>query len=150
MMTREAIQSCLSRRLIAKLATQGRDGFPHIVPVWFLWNNGRIFVATSRNSLKVRNIQRNDRVAVLLDSAVRSKVWGVLIRGRAQLLYRERASKLNRLIHAKYLGKKAMRDPKVVSYFAGDDATIVVETISVVSWDSRKSSIPTRGLAIQL
>jgi hypothetical protein len=95
-------------------------------------------------------VQADNRVAVLLDSAIRARVRGVLLRGRAKLLFHERAAKLNRQIHSKYVGKKAMRDAKVMAYFESDDTTIVIETRSIISWDSKKSpSSRVRGLPIE-
>ena len=44
------------------------DGRPHSVPVWGVWVEGELFFGTDKNSVKARNIARDNRVVVHLDS----------------------------------------------------------------------------------
>ena len=61
--------------LTGKLATVKKDKSPHIVPVWFVLeqssNRGRgpgdIIFMTGIDSLKAKNIQRNNRVSFCVD-----------------------------------------------------------------------------------
>jgi len=48
----------------AHLATVQPDGSPKVEPVWVAREGDRILVATDRKSLKVRNVEGDDRVAV--------------------------------------------------------------------------------------
>lgn len=49
----------------AWLATQHRDGSPHLVPIWFVaLGVESIWIATGRDSTKVANITRNNTVSV--------------------------------------------------------------------------------------
>jgi len=52
----------------AKLATVRADGRPHLAPVWFdLDDDGSLMFNTSQNSVKGRNLLRDDRVSMCID-----------------------------------------------------------------------------------
>jgi PPOX class probable F420-dependent enzyme len=61
------VQSRLKKDLIIWLATCGRDGQPHVVPVWFWWD-GKSFLIYSVPGQKVRDIEANSKVALHLNS----------------------------------------------------------------------------------
>lgn len=44
------------------------DGFPHAVPVWFLWHDNEVVVLTEPGSVKVRNVRGNNKVVVHLEA----------------------------------------------------------------------------------
>ena len=49
------------------LATVRSDGRPHLVPVWFVWLDQKIFICTESKSLKARNILGNPNIAAALE-----------------------------------------------------------------------------------
>ena len=57
----------LRRELIIWLATVGRDGHPHAVPVWFWWD-GESFLIYAIPGQKVRDIEANPKVALSLNT----------------------------------------------------------------------------------
>ncbi|HEY0830048.1 MAG TPA: TIGR03667 family PPOX class F420-dependent oxidoreductase [Candidatus Dormibacteraeota bacterium] len=57
----------LKRELVVWLATVGRDGRPHAVPVWFWWD-GKSFLIYAVPGQKVRDIQANPNVALHLNT----------------------------------------------------------------------------------
>ena len=63
------VRSRLRKELAIWLATAGRDGRPHVVPVWFWWD-GDTFVVFSVPGQKVRDIQANPKVQLHLNSDV--------------------------------------------------------------------------------
>lgn len=68
----------------AKLATVGRSGAPHVVPVWFALDGEQLVLTTSAASVKGRNLRRDPRVAVVVDDEAPPFAF-VHIRGRAAL-----------------------------------------------------------------
>ena len=50
------------------VATNRPSGLPHVVPVWGVWQNDRFHFFTDEDSLKARNIRRDPRAAVHLES----------------------------------------------------------------------------------
>jgi len=61
----------VARRLrdetIGWLTTVGPDGTPQPSPIWFLWDGEAILIYSQPNTPKLRNIERNPRVALNLD-----------------------------------------------------------------------------------
>jgi nitroimidazol reductase NimA-like FMN-containing flavoprotein (pyridoxamine 5'-phosphate oxidase superfamily) len=72
----------MNRERLASFATVGISSEPHVVPVFFTYQNGKVFMQTDRKSVKVRNIIRNPNVAV----AVYSEEEAVIIRGKARIV----------------------------------------------------------------
>lgn len=65
----------LSLESLSKLETQQNlwfgsvraGGRPHLVPVWFIWHDEKIYISTDKKSVKVRNILHNPQVVVALE-----------------------------------------------------------------------------------
>lgn len=64
-----AIEARLGRELHIWLATVREDGRPHLVPLWFVWLNEKIYFCTGRHSQKFANLHRNQNVALALPDA---------------------------------------------------------------------------------
>ncbi len=62
------------------ITTFGADGRAGAVPVWFLYDSGKVYVATGRDSLKVRRLRGDARVRL----AFRRRD-GAAWRGRARV-----------------------------------------------------------------
>ncbi|MBN2386256.1 MAG: TIGR03618 family F420-dependent PPOX class oxidoreductase [Anaerolineales bacterium] len=116
--TQEKINAFLSTpKLLGRLATVSPDGQPHVVPVWYLWETGRIWIHSYPSTQKIAHLDRNPRCAFVVD--VQEAVEGltaVLFEGRAELVttprpeVRERAER----IYQRYLGPQelAQDDPQ--------------------------------------
>lgn len=81
---------------VARLATVGTTGHPHLVPVTFAVDGDRIYTAvdakpkTTTNLRRLRNIAANPQVAVLADHYETdwARLWWVRADGTASLLDR--------------------------------------------------------------
>src|SRR5207244_6708346 len=60
----------LARSRNGVLATTGPAGSPHAAPVWYLWDGTEIRISTPRTTQKVRDIERDPRVAFVVDDQV--------------------------------------------------------------------------------
>ena len=76
--------SRLASEQIAWIGTTGRDGFPHAVPVWFLWRDGRALIFSEPATAKVRNLRADGRVVLHLEAGDDHEQLTVL-RGTATL-----------------------------------------------------------------
>jgi nitroimidazol reductase NimA-like FMN-containing flavoprotein (pyridoxamine 5'-phosphate oxidase superfamily) len=49
------------------LATTRPNGKPHLIPIWFVWVDGRFYICTPEDSVKARNLRANPRASVSLE-----------------------------------------------------------------------------------
>jgi hypothetical protein len=69
-----------------RLAYAGRDGFPRVVPVGFLWKDNQLFVCTATSAPKVAALEERPKVAVTIDAGISSSdAKQLLIRGTASV-----------------------------------------------------------------
>jgi PPOX class probable F420-dependent enzyme len=65
--------SAISPRLEAAqniwLASVRPDSSPHLIPIWFVWHDNKLWISTGDGSRKHKNIQQNPRVSVSLEDA---------------------------------------------------------------------------------
>jgi len=64
------------------LSTVGADGAPHSAPMWYSIDGDDILMVSGVGSQKLRNIERDPRVAVVVDGRVRP-YFALMIRGTA-------------------------------------------------------------------
>jgi PPOX class probable F420-dependent enzyme len=70
------------------LVSNGPQGYPHPMPMWFCADpDGTVRMTTFRKSQKVLNLRRDPRVALLVEAGVAyPELKGVVIYGRAELV----------------------------------------------------------------
>jgi PPOX class probable F420-dependent enzyme len=64
----ESFERLMAAPNIAVIGTTGRDGSPHQAPVWYIWRDGVLLIPTERRSQKWRNIERDPRVSICIDT----------------------------------------------------------------------------------
>ena len=77
----EVLEFLESERVVT-VATIGRDGWPHLMPLWFVVRDGECWGWTYGKSQKVRNLERDPRATLLVehwDPADWSKLWWVRV-----------------------------------------------------------------------
>src|SRR2546426_3330275 len=91
-MTR-AIARLIERERVCRVATAGRRGMPHLVPVCQVVAGGKIYFASRNDGRKALNLAENPRVAVTVDlfSEDWTHIKGVMGQGRAPLIARRAA-----------------------------------------------------------
>ena len=68
---------------LLRLAYLDRQGFPRVVPVWFVMLDGAYYVGTGATSAKWRAMQRDARIGWVIDGGPRSGYKGASLRGHA-------------------------------------------------------------------
>ena len=66
-MTNQEMDLFLAESRNAIVATVNPDGFPQLTPIWFLWEDGKVFFSTTEPRLKTRNLKRDPRVSLCID-----------------------------------------------------------------------------------
>lgn len=80
------------------LATVRYDGRPHLVPVWFVWLDGKIYFATGSDTQKFTNMYRNQSVSLSLPDPMNV----VIIEGEAHVAERQTIDVLADYFYHKY------------------------------------------------
>ena len=98
-MTKAEIDNFLDKPLVARVATNRDDGYPHVTPLWYYWDREYLYLilgAGERPRHHIANLRRDDKITVVIDRDVRPDTktlfaaQAVSIRGRAKLLTDEK------------------------------------------------------------
>lgn len=87
-MTDEERARFLAEAQTVIINTIGKDGVPHPMPMWFgIEDDGAIVMSTFTKSQKIRNLERDPRVSLLVeDGEEYAHLRGVVIYGEAELI----------------------------------------------------------------
>ena len=98
---------------LAHVVTLNEDGSPHVTIVWVGLEDGEIVSGHLGNWKKLRNVQREPRVAMSMEGTVRNEIGlteYLVVNGRARLTEGGAAELLQRLAHT-YLGPEVKFPP---------------------------------------
>lgn len=150
-LTPEEQQDVLSQGRTLYVATNGHDGYPHMVAMWYVPIDGNIHFATFRKSQKVLNIQRDPRITVILESGLAyNELRALVIKGTAELVddldLTKRVLTLSGMrAGLAAAGKSAAVDPQMpITIGAGVEAqatkrvTVRITPDHIYSWDHSK------------
>lgn len=130
------LQEFLRGRHIATLGTENNDGTIHLTAVWYLFESGCLFIATSFKTQKARNVAARPKASLMVDARKPGTERGVTAAGGVQVISGDQSKEINRRIHTRYLSAAAISDPHVGPVFASfDDVTLRLTPVSWFSWD---------------
>jgi PPOX class probable F420-dependent enzyme len=66
-MTAAEASAFLAEQRTVICATNGRDGFPHLMPLWYVPRGDTVWAWTYAKSQKVRNLQRDPRATLQIE-----------------------------------------------------------------------------------
>lgn len=117
---------------VARLATVGRDGTPHNIPVCTVAAGGRLYFASEKDARKVRNIACNPRVALAFDrySENWKRLAGTMIVGTASVI--DQGAAFRRARQALY--RKYKPYARVEPIEEGESVIVCVIPTSSFSW----------------
>jgi nitroimidazol reductase NimA-like FMN-containing flavoprotein (pyridoxamine 5'-phosphate oxidase superfamily) len=81
LMLNRRVRRFLQQPRVARLATFGADGYPHIVPIWFRRDGDDIVFGSDRSNRKVRNALANPKGAVVIGGELPIDDEGYMIQG---------------------------------------------------------------------
>lgn len=113
----------LAERPIAVLATIGRDGTPHAVPVEVVVYGGKVYAWCESDSVKVANVRRTGKAAILGYKGIAA----ALVRGPARVLSTENAH------YGDITGEFLSKYNREETY--GNDALVEITPDRVTSWE---------------
>ena len=71
-----AVRALLESDAVATVVTLGPDGSPHVSSAWVGLEDGEIVIGTLDDQRKLRNLRRDPRIALALQSTVVNR-WGL-------------------------------------------------------------------------
>jgi general stress protein 26 len=140
-MTEEEVAAFLTQERVMACATNGRDGWPHVVPLWYVIREGQIWGWTYAKSQKARNLERDDRATLQVEAGERyEELRGVMVEARTVVHSDvETVLQVGREILERY-GSGALGEEfiEVVRAQAAKRVGLQFVPVRVVSWDHRK------------
>lgn len=133
-MTAEEIDEFLSQQHTVRLATADAEGAPHVVPLWFIWHEGAMFLNSTLGNVTVENMLRSGLATGVVDvGETYDELRGVTVASEVERLGDDAPEEVERAWSQKYLGggEPPYRRWKNRSWFR-------LAPRSIASWDFRK------------
>jgi len=142
-MTDDEMESFIEEQKSLQVACHDQDGSIHLSTLWFAVVDGRLAFGTYTRSQKILNLQRNDRITLLLeDGLTYETLRGAMIKGRAVLHGAENVEEVNRVARAVMI-RNQMGVPEehldaAAAVWAAKRTVVIVEPETTISWDHTK------------
>jgi PPOX class probable F420-dependent enzyme len=135
-MSSEEVAAFLAAERVVTCATLGRDGWPHLMPLWYVVRDGELWSWTYAKSQKVRNLERDRRCTLQVEAGDEyDELRGVMIKAEA-VIHREHVLELAVEIFERYTGGPV--DPEALRGQAAKRVGLRFVPRRVASWDHRK------------
>jgi general stress protein 26 len=134
-MTPDEVLAFLSEEKTLTCATVGRDGWPHLMPLWYVVRDGECWAWTYAKSQKVRNLERESRCTIQVEAGLAyNELRGVMMKSVAAIHRdRETVAGVGSALAERYGGgaadMRAQARKRVALQFIAN---------GVASWDHRK------------
>lgn len=140
----EEIVRFLAEPRAACLATNRADGFPHLSPVWFVYEDGVACFKLAQSRIHLANLRRDPRAALMVEQDDRPRLgWsaavrGVVLRGPVEFIDdQDTVAMYADRIDRRYLGS-GVDDPALAEATEPELYTLVrLAPSTCVSWDFR-------------
>ena len=130
-------RALLEGRHYATLATQNADGSSHLTPVWYLFRDQQLFVASPSASRKAKNVEARPIASLVVDLRRPGAERWVSGAGPVTLLRGDQSRAMIAAIQERYLTAAARADPRVGPGFAAaDDVTLCIQPTTWRSWSA--------------
>lgn len=146
-MSQSEMDEFLAQGHTLQVSSIDADGYPHIAPMWYVIESGKIVFRSFTKSQKIVNLQRDPKLSVLIEVGEDyDELKGLMIRGTATLVADPAyVLKIYGGLAAKYamIGGKPqeLTGDKLESAFgrfASKNTAVVVEPVKIATWDHRK------------
>ena len=101
------IEEFLKQVNVGILATIGPGSRPHAMPVWYVYEDGRVVITAGHGSQKHRNIERNGEATLVIDRR-EPPYYAVMVQGKAEI-GPPPSEELRLRIASRYLGEERGR-----------------------------------------
>ena len=139
-MSDEELARFLDEERVVSCASIGPDGWPHVMPLWYVVRGEELWTWTYGASQKVRNLERDPRATLLLEAGDRyEELRGAMFRTHA-IFERDGASvaALGVALYTRYRGRVSDAVRESVERQARKRIGIGFALSSPATWDHRK------------
>jgi PPOX class probable F420-dependent enzyme len=85
-LTADEQRDLLSSERVVVVSSIGLNGWPHSMPLWYVLREGEIWIYTYAKSQKVRNLERDPRATLLIETGHEyAELRGVMIEAEAEV-----------------------------------------------------------------
>ncbi len=142
-MTDAELAAFLDEQRTVIVATNGRDGWPHLMPLWFVVRSGELWAWTYARSQKVRNLERDPRVTWQVEAGTSyEQLRGVMVKARVALHHDlETVSAFGLELFARYTGADPLPDAVAGMVRAQAPKRVALQFVAAeepVTWDHGK------------
>jgi PPOX class probable F420-dependent enzyme len=139
-MTEAEVRAFLAEKMVMQCATNGPQGRPHIVPLWFVSDGGELHGWTYAKSQKGRNLERDPRATLGLEDGVQyDELRGVMLECDVLLERDPRAvERFGLELFERYAGDLSDEIRAMVASQAQKRVGLTFVPTRTVSWDHRK------------
>ncbi len=86
-LTEEEREKLLEEERVVVIGSFGPRGWPHLMPLWYVLRDGEIWIYTYAKSQKVRNLERDTRATLLIETGHEyAELRGVMIEAEAEII----------------------------------------------------------------
>jgi len=143
-MTEEETRNFLSnKKLFARIGSIDKNGDPNVHPVWYHFDNDKIYFETGRDSRKAQNIQKKSTIYFCIDDD-RAPYKGVRGKGVATILQDiNKSLPIVEKLLMKYIGNLEDKMAKFLfnSVKSGESIVIEITPQFYATWDHSKGSM---------
>ncbi|GAB04371.1 TIGR03618 family F420-dependent PPOX class oxidoreductase [Gordonia amarae] len=140
-MTDDEIKQFLQDGRTATLATNGPNGFPHQVAMWYGFVDGQLCFETKIKSQKAVNLLRDPKLSISVEAGESyDQLRGVAIDGTARIVYPDGPEYWPAAISVfeRYQAPYTEEMKPAVEFMMTKRVVVVVEPHRIRSWDHRK------------
>jgi PPOX class probable F420-dependent enzyme len=139
-LTDDEIAQLLDEQRTLICATIGRDGWPHLMPLWYVVRDGECWSWTYAKSQKVRNLERDPRCTVQVETGEQyNELRGVMFKCECELVRDlDAVAEIGAAIVARYGGALPDEVRAAVRKQAAKRVGLHFVARDTSSWDHRK------------
>ncbi len=137
-------EAFLTDKRIGRLATQRPDGWPHVTPIWYVWEDGRFLLSLGKSRRHLRHIAADPHVTMCVDDDPRitdlsKSPRSVVCFGHGDDSSRTstQSARRTRKIEERYLEGASGPELEEMLWFEGR-TVVEIEPVSWLAWDQGK------------
>jgi PPOX class probable F420-dependent enzyme len=133
----------LDSERVVQVGTIGPRGWPHLMPLWYVVRDGEIWVWTYAKSQKVKNLERDPRATLLVETGIEYvELRGIQIEAEAELIRDlEKVLEFGKELTIRYTeGIDSIEGDAAAALEAQAPKRVAIrfEAIRTATWDHRK------------